>query len=126
MAMNKREQAEMDDLREQLRLAKAMRFTERVVEDVPCPKPGEKHMTIGWMVVGMESHARAEPACSAWNRHGRGQTKEAHAQGGVPLFSSRLLALRAARNVLEDHFAKLLAGVDKKIEDILNQENNQS
>lgn len=47
MAMNKKEHAEMESLREQLRIAKAFRFTDPVLPDVPVPVDGYSHADAG-------------------------------------------------------------------------------
>jgi hypothetical protein len=57
-----------------------------------------------------------EPACSSSVYHGFGNATKTTSQGARHLFSSRLLALRALRNDVEDDCAKRLRFVDRMIE----------
>lgn len=123
MAMNKKEQAEMDALRKELAIAKALRFTDKVKPDVPPPtgggfSNGSMDLTRGW-----DAHAclssynsyRVEKACSSSVHHGTGWEKTS-SQWPRHLYSTRLLALRACRNQLEELVARSLAEIDLDIE----------
>jgi hypothetical protein len=115
MAMTKKEQSEMESLRKELRIAKAMRFTPTVQPDVPIPTAfGE--MSKGWWSHWYCGSWRAEPACSTSVSHAFGRDDEATSQGGAQLYSSRLLALQACRNYAERDCARWLACLDAEIE----------
>ncbi len=122
--MTKKEAAEMEALRRDLRIARAMRFTEPVRPDVPCPQ-GVSGRVLGW-----HSHAyQGVTACKGWaesGRHGDGwdEPRGSASQGGRWLYSTRLLALRAGRHELEMQFARTLAEVDADIEKELVLETN--
>lgn len=122
--MNKKEQAELASLREELRIARAFRFTEKVEKDVPRPDCGS---TSGWDInehVGdnsWDSHSGVYEAWSECVSHGAGVARSmSGSQGGISLYSTKLLALRALRFALERRFAKRLADVDAMIEKELN------
>ena len=115
MAMNKREQAEMESLKQQLREAKALRFTEDVERDVPIPDGGD--VSQGWDFCGPRQYNRVYEAWSKHSSHGTGQyCPNSGSQNGVKLFSTKLLALRALRRYAEIMHAADLAGIDSMIE----------
>lgn len=112
MAMNKKEIELMENLKEGLLIAKAFRFTDKVITDVFADDWRE--LTIGW---SMNSYTkRVEQSCSTTNFHARGRIDKTTTQGSLAMYSSELLALQAMRNELEERFSKELAEVDKKIE----------
>lgn len=125
MSMNKKETAEMERLREELRIAKALRFTDEVLPDVPIPEPGfGQPLAVGFLFnayVGTHS-TRVEPACSSSTGHSFGGTDKTTTQRGVRLFSTRLMALRACRHEVELQVAKILADIDRQIEAELKKE----
>ncbi len=124
MAMNKREQAEMESLREELRIAKALRFTEKVEPDLDPPVAGRgsfNELSKGFDFnahCSGSSYPRVEKACSSSIGHCFGRDDNTTTQGSRRLFTTDLLAWRACRNVLEMEFAKKLAYVDKQIESL--------
>lgn len=118
MAMNKREQAEMDALREDLRIAKALRFTERVEPDVPPPETIGEGLTTGFLFNSNRQYENVVKACSSCVGHSFGDDTRTSTQNAAPLYSSALLAYRACRNEMELRFAKTLADIDMKIEEL--------
>lgn len=115
--MNKKEQAEMEALRHELRLAKALRWTDPVSRDLPPPPNESKVGTLsrgynGWSWNNEFSVAKA---CSSCSSHGGGWEKTG-SQRPMHLFSTRLLALRHVRNECEQRAAKTLAAIDAEIE----------
>lgn len=108
--MNKREQAEHEALKTRL----ALRFTDgEFAPDIP-PPPAFGDVTRGYT---LSLHYReAVPACSSHSTHGLGKETESIRRGGLALYSSEVLALRALRQQLEAQFAGQLREVDKKIE----------
>jgi hypothetical protein len=112
--MTKKEQAEMDELRNQLAKAKAFRFTEQANEDVMPPSGFEK-LSTGWL---FNAHSkRVDVACSSSTGHAWGQNDRTTTQQPRRLYSTKLLALKALRYELEQKFAAELAEVDKRIQE---------
>lgn len=116
--MNKKEQAEMDGLRNQLRIAKALRFTEAVGPDVPIPSRAAPHAELskGWLYHQWHGEFRVEIACSSVVNHAVGRNDRTTTQQPRELYSSKLRALRDCRAAMEMDFAKALARVDAEIE----------
>jgi hypothetical protein len=117
MAMNKKEQAQMDELRQALRLAKALRWTEEVKTDVAPPSTYSSHVS-GYVY---SSHGgRVEPAWTSSVSHGRGysepQSRISGSQRAINMYSTKLLALRALRHAVELECAKKLSDIDTQIE----------
>lgn len=115
MAMTKKEQAEMENLRLELRLARALRHTPVVEPDVPIPG-GYNELVKGFLYNTHGDSFCAVPACSTGNSHCFGHDDKATSQNARRLYSTRLLALRGCRNEAERNAAKLLAGIDAQIE----------
>lgn len=117
MAMNKAEKAAFESLKDELYKAKAFRFTETVLPDIPIPGYVDKP-TSGWVcnVYSM----RVGQAWSTSVAHGNGSARTPNSSGsqrGIPLYSTKLLALRAMRNAAENEYASKLASIDRLIEE---------
>lgn len=118
MAMNKKEHAEMESLREQLRIAKAFRFTGPVLPDVPVPVDGYSHADAvnGY---GFNDHTATVyetcSTCISHSRWGHSDKTTSWAQQGISQYSTRLLALRGLRNAIEKKVARQLADIDEQI-----------
>lgn len=123
MGMNKKEQAAFADLEHRLRLAKALRFTEPVERDVQPPVYGSggsglrKRYDYNAYIGGYGSGPRVEKACTSSVGHCFGDDTETTTQNPKALFSTRLLALRALRNNVENQVAEILAKIDEQIEE---------
>jgi len=119
MAMTKKEQQMVADLQHEVRLAKALRLTQRVEPDVPVPTSFSTDcLSFGYIPIGAQSdYPRVEVACSSSGYHAVGRTDRTTSQGARRLFSTRLLALRALRYEVEQKVAQKLAKIDKMIED---------
>lgn len=115
MAMNKKERAYVEQLEEQLRLAKALRFTESVEPDVAPPTDNTK-LSKGFLFNDSFNYYRVEPACSSIIYHGFGRNDRTTTQGARHLYSTRSLALRAMRHCAEQRCALMLADIDRQIE----------
>jgi hypothetical protein len=112
MAMTKKEQAAMDELCKQLALAKALRFTDHVDKDVFPPEEFMK-LSTGWVY---NAHTlEVSVACSSAVSHGIGITDRTTTQRPIRMYSTKILALQALRNELEQMYATKLAYVDKCI-----------
>lgn len=114
--MTKKETAEMDSLREQLRLAKAMRFTEEVKPDLPEPEYNNGPEFKKGYLFNAYGEGRVAPACSSTVHHCFGSQDKTTTQGSRALYSTRLLALRGLRHTVELECAKRLANIDAQIE----------
>jgi len=112
MPMTRAEKAEMQFLRDQLALERALRWTAAVEPDVP--PPDGVTVTRGWLPLGEQSdRPRVEIACSSAVFHGIGT--HITSQGARSLYSTRLLALRGLRHQVEVHVAGILARIDAQI-----------
>lgn len=112
MSMNKKEREQMQQLEHDLRIAKALRFTEPVESDVAIPE------TLPEIRNGYDFNIHAERvdlACTSAINHSFGQHGKTTSQRPCRLFSSRLLALKALRHAMELEFARRLAAIDTQI-----------
>jgi hypothetical protein len=118
MAMTKKEKEYVENLEKELRIRAALVWTPKVEEDLPPPIPGSGGETSGW--VYNRYNLRVDTAWSSSVSHGTGYTSRKHSsyasQKSIPLFSTRLLALKALRNEVELDAAMKLAEIDKLIE----------
>jgi hypothetical protein len=126
MAMNKKELAELADLKNSLRLAKALRWTEPVAKDIPPPPTFDKE-TSGFVFNAYSSNVSA--AWSSTVSHGIGRPAPERGYSGtqnsISMFSTRLLALRGLRSAVEYEAAQKLARIDEQIEAELKDEASQ-
>lgn len=115
MVMTKRERQHLEQLERRLRVMGALRWTWPVTKDVPVPRSGA---TSGWTFNSFT--AKVQPAWSHPSSHGVGSPHRmpgvSGSQGGMGLYSSRLLALRALRYSVECAAAEQLADIDVMIE----------
>lgn len=116
MAMTKKEAAAFEALQNEIRLAKALRWTEQVAIDVPPPGFGEMHEKIskGWLYNAY--NLAVNPACSSSIHHSSGRDDKTTTLGAKWLYSTRKLALQAMRNEVEREAAAKLAKIDAEIE----------
>jgi hypothetical protein len=113
MAMTKAEKAAF----EELGVLSALRWTAPVAHDVPAPSAGSGVTTEGW---SFNVHTMdVDLWWSSSGTHCRVPKGFSATQGGVRLFSTRLLALKACRHAMEQEFAKKLREMDKRIEEEL-------
>ncbi|WP_186268089.1 hypothetical protein [Burkholderia gladioli] len=119
--MNKKELARMAEVEQQLREARALRFTDTAAPDLPKPT-GSGEETSGW---SFNSYSKS--ISQAWSNsvaHGTGYSssaaqrasRQSASQRGIPLYSTRLLALRAMRNDIERRVARELSDIDAMID----------
>ena len=109
MAMNKKELAYVESLKERLALC----FTPEVAPDVP--RPGvDDGLVIGY---SFNAYSREiSKSCSSFLWHATGRWDKTDAQNPIEQYSTRLLALMAMRNVIEKRCAQELRSVDIMIE----------
>lgn len=112
--MNKREQAEMDDLRKMLLEARALRFTDEIAPDIPMPSH-DKGTVNGWSYHVYNGDFTVSKACSSSTSHSIGGWDKTTSQRPIPLYSSELLATRAARAKLAIQCSMMLAKADRRI-----------
>lgn len=109
MAMNKKELAHVEYLKERLALC----FTPELNPDVPRPGEGDG------LVKGYSFNAYSRSiskSCSSFLWHAIGRWDKTDAQNPIEQYSTRLLALMAMRNVIEMRCARELRSVDIMIE----------
>lgn len=136
MPMNKKERAEVAELKRQLAEAKAWRRTEKVEPDVPVPTVSGQ-ISRGFSARGNVSvHASARHAASDSVSHIASDCKQRieswardpwgsgifGSQQGIPLYSKLSLALRAVRHMLEEDMAYELAKLDRRIAEAEQEE----
>lgn len=114
MAMNKKEMAMMQALRERA----ALNWTGEVKPDLLPPACGSGGVSQGW---DFNEHTNeAYPAWSSSINHSRGNHDKPDRtsvwRNPVHLYSSEELALRALRGALERKFAKQLARIDEALD----------
>lgn len=122
MAMNKKERAEFDAAIARANMLAALRRTEPVSKDVPPPDcAADRGDTTGW-----DFNTYTGTVSQYWSTtvsHGSGAKRTAYgSQNSKPLFSTRLLALKALRHATEIESATKLARIDEQI----NQECKES
>lgn len=124
MAMNKTEAARMAALEQELRVAKALRWSNADVPAmIPPPKDTGTYVN-GWRFSLHKGfiHGSIHKAWSDCASHGLGEWREEGAkhrlgsQGGVPVYPSRHAALVALRQAFERQCAERLAEIDAMIE----------
>lgn len=120
MAISKKLQAEIDDLKRQVAVNRALRWSDYPSKpDLPPPEPGSGGKeTRGWRARFYASTSapchQVGKAMSSSVYHGHNWNKT-DSQGPMSLFSTRLKALQALRRQAEEWCAKYLADVDAEI-----------
>ena len=120
MAMTKKEKAEFEKALMQANKLAALRWTDGAVADMPIPDCFNTEVE-GWdyFACTYSGSDRVEQAWSSTCSHGTGTSRSSGSQGGVKLFSTELLALKALRHVVEKQCAARLYRIDKMIEKAL-------
>lgn len=99
------------------RIARSLRFTESVKADLPPPLSRNEELTNGW--IAFPGNGSVQKACSSHISNGTGWGKTT-SQNPRTLYSTRLLALRGRRNIVENRAARELSDIDIEIEKELN------
>lgn len=115
MAMTKKEQAEMEELRQRVREERAFRRTEPVEPDVPIPEVFTELSRGFTSFACVNVTLRSGPGCSSSTSHGD-SWEGTRSQQPKRLFSTQLNAMKAARHKLEVAMMKELARIDALIE----------
>jgi hypothetical protein len=122
MAMTKKERAEFNAAIKALRIKSALRWTDEVNPDLLAPDDS-RHFTQGWTCNSFNGSVVEQWSERSSHGDGRripGQWRQSASQGAIDLFSTKLLALKAARHEMEKQFARKLAEIDAKIEEASN------
>lgn len=126
--MTKKEQAAFDALMAERDLYRSWRISEEVNPDLPPPKSFDG-VTHGWLYVvpTPSSSPRAMKAASKRVYHRVGDeawsvSRTSWSQNARSLYSTKSLALKAARHEAFMYYAKELARLDKMIEAALAEE----
>lgn len=120
MAMTKKEREEMEALKKELRLAKALRWTEKIEPDVEPPSVNymnDLDLAKGWLFNSYSGSI--VKACSSSVSHNYGSDDGTTSKGARRLYSTKLRAMRALRNAVERECARKLAEIDRYIEEEL-------
>jgi hypothetical protein len=111
--MTKKELAEVERLKQELRLARAWKLTDPVERDVKIPA-WQEGIKNGYLYNSYSP--RVEKACTSSGSHHFGGWDKTTTQQPQELYSTPLLALRAMRYEMEREFLHKLARVDALIE----------
>ncbi len=122
MAMNKKERDEMEALRLERDMYRAMYISTPVKPDIYPPAAGEGYAT-GWFPVIVYGFPAAREGVMAYGKH-RYSESEVWSNGTPPMYSTRSAALRAARHDISTGYARSLANVDREIEQAEQEEQN--
>lgn len=110
MAMNKKEQAMMEDLK----VAAAFKRTSKILPDLPPPDLWSDELTKGFL---FNTYSLcSSKACSSSVGHSPGRDDKTTSQNPRSLYSTRLLALKAMRYEVEKRACSDLRKVDILIE----------
>jgi len=119
MAMTKKEKAEFDAAK----TLAALRWTEPVKKDLPAPSEGS--------ITGWDFNTYSCVIAQQWSEptsYGDGEKRLSQwvsgRQDGKPLYSTKLLALKALRNAVEKESAIKLLSIDIKIEKVIKENND--
>ena len=122
MAMTKKEAAEVERIKEELRLKGALRATSPVEPDVPIPSLSTpSDLAKGYLFVCC-NWPRIEKACSSSCYHSSGRDDKTTSQGARMLYSTPLRAALALRYATEQECAQRLAMVDEMIEKLRHED----
>ncbi len=114
MAMTKKEKEAHDAIVARLELVSALRWTAPVLPDVLPPKKGAIRR-----VAGYAFDLTDYEVLQAWTGSDAHATyfegSEEKEDGGLPLFSTRILALKAMRSAVEEKSASRLREIDRRI-----------
>lgn len=116
--MNKKEQAEMQELREQLAMAKALKWPSYTAPrsfDYSNYKFEYSKPLQGWFQWSNGTDYRVTLGCSSGVSHSTDNPTKTSTQTGGRFYVSKLDALKVARCQMSERFAKVLAKIDAEI-----------
>lgn len=127
MAMNKREKEELEALRMERDMHRAMHISPMAEPDIHPPKGacGDGDFSIGWLPLTYSGGAKKAAVNSVYHRSGDGaweKNNNSWAQGTRMLYSKRSAALVASRHHVSMDYAIKLALLDREIEKALAEE----
>lgn len=116
MKLSKKKQAELAEQEREACIRAALHWTEPAGgPDVLPPNHYTDELRTGYMF--NMYYLRIEEACTSSAYHSVGRTDKTTSQRPLALYSTRLRALRALRNVVERECAEKLAQIDRLIEE---------
>lgn len=118
MSLNKKEQTELETLKLDLAMERAMRRSQPVAKDLP-PPDSSGELSKGWDYSAY-GNGEVRQHCSSSVFNGSGWEKTPY-QNSRRLFSTELLALQALRHELAEGYAKNLARIDALIDQAAKQ-----
>jgi len=123
MAMNKKEQARMTELESELKLARALRWSDAKLPEPDVDEGNYNAPTIGWLPGYEVPMATISYGVTHYSTHSMERLQErlqkgrpGCTQGGVKLYSRKKDALLIMRAKKERVAANLLLSIDKMIE----------
>lgn len=124
--MTKKEQVAFDALRKELALERAMRYSGPVEPDVEKPE-NWSGLAKGWAMHAWDLNFRIEKGATTSGSHFTGESAwewsrdaRSGSQQSIPLYSTRALALLAARHQIWLNAQASLARIDAEIEALEN------
>lgn len=118
---SKQELIKMKSEEESIKVKMALRFTDEVLPDLKKPEYSSGEMTKGWSFNSY--NMSVGKACSTSNSHSVWGDEKTTSQGGIDIFSTRILALKAMRHEVEMECAYNLRKIDIMIEGEIKQAN---
>jgi hypothetical protein len=112
--LTKKAQAEAAEKAEQWAVFHALRWTDKIEPDIPAPKSGEPPVR-GFLVFAYGSAVAYFSSCFA---HWSVDCPEIRRKGGRAMYSTKMRAIRAARNEAEQRCALELRRFDRLIEEM--------
>lgn len=113
MRMSAKEKRARAEQAQQGQIRAALRWTDPAPPPDVMPPEGYAELSTGFLFNAHSS--RINVACSGAASHARGQTDRTTSQGARRLYSTRLRALQALRNAVEQECAERLARIDAQI-----------
>ena len=118
MAMNKKEQAQLQNAIDEAVINRALRWSDYEVQpDIQVPSYGDGYVN-GWSYNSHSSRVYKTWSGSVFHGMGHafaGARPPNGSQGGIRQFSTQSMALKAMRRDMENKFARRLADVDQMI-----------
>lgn len=117
MAMNKKEQAEFDAAKKAVVVARALNWSEPVEPDLPPPAPASRQPDTLGFHFNTYNGSICYVRCSSTNHEKDDSAfpERTTSQRSFPIYSTRLLALKALRHAVEKECAEKLARIDLEI-----------
>ena len=121
--MTKKEKAQVAELENRLARAIAWRRTDKIEPDIPIPPydagTSKEDPSLGWTFWGLRTSPAASTLCSHYRGNDAHTTRQyTWSQNGIAMFSTELLAAKAARHEFEEEALTQLVRHDMKIAEL--------